>query len=164
MEVDDPAFELTPEELYEQLGKHNSLFSKSKRYHFEHDPRGEAKRVIVAIGRNTDISNFLSRPSLYITYGIARTILFTLEVLAILQRLEMHAEADALAAAIFPGAIYTETEYNKGLNWLKRYFPELGKYWGRLQWLEASCQSSNEYDNVELWPAFILLPRKINKR
>lgn len=156
MEVDATAFQMTREELLAELGRRSSHFKESGSAPAARaGPKG---RLIVNVGRHADISSPLLYPGILIGFESIEASFYLLEVLAILIDLGHRAEARTLAAFIFKGVYFNDNDAREGKKWVAHYFPELAEFKGEFNWLSAQQQSNSFYEQVEVWPAFILIP------
>lgn len=149
---------MTREELLEELGRRSSHFKTSgPPAPADTGPKG---RLIVNVGCHTDISSPLRHPELLVGFESIEASFYLLEVLVILIDLGHRDEARTLAAFLFKGVYFTDEESKEGKAWVAYYFPELAAFKGDFHWLFVRQQHTSLYQQVEVWPTFILIPAK----
>lgn len=156
MASEGAAFQKTPEELLNELGKLSSHF----KYHKPDKIEGKvhATKILVNVGRHSDISSELKQPQMLYGYENAGPTFHLLEALNILISQKHNAEARTLAAFFFGGIYFTREEQAEGRRWVDFYFPRLKEFKGEFDWLFCTQQTYSFHENVQIWPHFILIP------
>lgn len=159
MATESAAFQKTPEELFNVLGKlsYHYMYHKSDKI----EGKVHATKILVNVGRHSDISSSLNHPQMLYGYENAGPTFYLLEALNTLISQKQNAEARALAAFFFGGIYFTREEEAEGRRWVDFYFPRLKEFKGEFNWLFCAQQSYSYHENVQIWPLFILIPERV---